>query len=536
MTEVWAGYVRQSVHDEDDGDISEDTQRAAILRRVPEGAEVEWFVDLDLSGGNDQRPEYQRMLQSMTAGKLAGIAAYDDSRLNRDTLNSLMLYRACAERGVALRVDDSKLTAAQLFDDDGSLEALHVMRSSMSSAERKRIAKRMRAGARLEFDRGGPRGQDWFGYRTARDWSERRQAFLPRRSDGVTRDLEVVEEEADAVRHLFALLARHTLVETADILNAEGVVSPSGRGWSSGAVRAVWSNRWEYLGFVTLGRRGAKNAKRLGLDTERRPGRHPAIVTEEEFRDAVAGVESRRTGVGKPKQHHKTYLLSGVMFCQCGARMWGEPRYKTRPDGSKKLYRYYLCPISGRRGLKPDADGQAIVCHERAVPAEDAEAAVLAALESFVLPAAAIDEARDLLRARLKAPQPGLSDQKRKRLQTRLVQLRKQHGWGDISDAEYLAEKEATERELVLLPDNDKLVLFDRQRQIVVSMAENLRRATLEQRREFVLLLVERAVAAERTVQMVSWVPPARPFFGAEAAAVLGGGFLVPPGALLSLS
>ena len=168
MTEVWAGYVRQSVHDDDDGDISEDTQRTAILRRVPGDAELEWFVDLDLSGGNDQRPEYQRMLRAMTAGELAGIAAYDDSRLNRDTLNSLLLYRACAERGVALRVDDSQMTAAQLFNDDGSLEALHVMRSAMSTAERKRIAKRMRAGARLEFDRGGGRGCVWFGYETAR--------------------------------------------------------------------------------------------------------------------------------------------------------------------------------------------------------------------------------------------------------------------------------------------------------------------------------------------------------------------------------
>ena len=286
---------------------------------------------------------------------------------------------------------------------------------------------------------------------------------MPRRSDGVTRDLEVVPEEAEAVRRLFALLARHTLVETADILNAEGVVSPSGRGWSSGAVRAVWSNRWEYLGFVTLGRRGLRNARRLGLDVERRPGKHPPIVTEEAFRDAVAGVEGRRTGIGKPKQHHKTYLLSGVLFCRCGARLWGEPRYKRRRDGSVKVYGYYSCPVASRRGLKPD-EAREVECHERSLRADVADAAVLEALESFVLPAGAIDEARELLRERLRAPKPGLSDQKRKRLETRLVQLRKQHGWGDISDAEYLREKEATERELVLLPDNDKLVMFDRQR------------------------------------------------------------------------
>ena len=263
------------------------------------------------------------------------------------------------------------------------------------------------------------------------------------------------------------------------------------------------------MGFVTLGHSGRKSARTLGLDMERRPGIHPPILTEDVFQDAVAGVEGRRTGVSKPKKQHRMYLLAGRLFCRCGARMRGEPRISK----AGRLYRYYACPVSDKRGVKPNAAGDLMTCDQKRVPAEEAEAAVLERLATGVLRAEAIDAAREDLRTRLKAPKPGLSDQKRKRLQTHLQQIAKRFDWGEMPDDEYLREKEATERELVMLPDSDKLVLFDGQRKVITTMAENLSRATPEQRREFVLLFVERALAYDREVRKVQWTGPARPFF-----------------------
>src|SRR5205814_750999 len=145
-----------------------------------------------------------------------------------------------------------------------------------------------RDGSRQEFESGGPRGADPFGYKTARVWSERRQAFLPKRDDGVVRVLEVVPEEAEIVRRLFRELAHSTFAEVAERFNAEGVISPTADGWSAGATRAFWDRRWFYVGFVSLGHSGRRSARRDHLEIERRPGRHEAILTEDEFRDAVA--------------------------------------------------------------------------------------------------------------------------------------------------------------------------------------------------------------------------------------------------------
>jgi hypothetical protein len=107
-------------------------------------------------------------------------------------------------------------------------------------------------------------------------------------------------------------------------------------------------------------------------------------------------------------------------------------------------------------------------------------------------------------------------------LEKHLAQIRKRFDWGEIEDAEYLRDKEATERELALLPgSDDRLLLFDRHREIAVSMAENLAKATPAQRREFVTPLVERVVIRDRTVAQIEWVPAARPFMAATGLVVL---------------
>ena len=74
---------------------------------------------------------------------------------------------------------------------------------------------------------------------------------------------------------------------------------------------------------------------------------------------------------------------------------------------------------------------------------------------------------------------------------------------------------------LAELPDPNKLVAFDRNRHIMVTMAENIGKATRQQLAELVQLLVERVQAKGWMVEpeSIEWTPPARPFF--EPAALL---------------
>ena len=260
------GYIRRSVKKEDDADISDDVQRDVITRRVPPGAEIEWFIDSGghNSGFTDQRPGYQRMLAALRDGRLAGITAYDDFRLNRNSENAMALFRECASRAVLLRIDDNTMDVQQQYDDP-SQKTMYGMRSLFSEQVRAEMAKRNRKNARKEFDSGGATGLIPFGYRVVRNERSR-----PVRQNAA-RVLEIVPEQAAVVVRLFEELARSPLSEIAERFNAEGVLSPTMKGWSDGAVRAFWDRRGLYLGFVTLGHSGRRSARSLGLDMERRP-------------------------------------------------------------------------------------------------------------------------------------------------------------------------------------------------------------------------------------------------------------------------
>ena len=64
-------------------------------------------------------------------------------------------------------------------------------------------------------------------------------------------------------------------------------------------------------------------------------------------------------------------------------------------------------------------------------------------IATAVLPDSVIEEARSELRHRLDTPGTATAGRQRSRLQTRLEQLKKQHGWGDISDREYQSERDS---------------------------------------------------------------------------------------------
>jgi hypothetical protein len=184
-------------------------------------------------------------------------------------------------------------------------------------------------------------------------------------------------------------------------------------------------------------------------------------------------------------------------------------------------YRYYACPVSDGRGRWLGESGEQLTCDERRIRAEDAERVVLDAVRRLVLPPAVIESAREELARRLAVRTPDLTDAQRRRLRTRLENLRKQHEWGDLSDAEYRASRDEVERQLILLPDLSKIVDFDARRDVLVSMAENVERATPSQRRELVELRLERVEIAGRAVDDVAWTPAAAAFFEASAETVL---------------
>ncbi|HEY5520449.1 MAG TPA: hypothetical protein VIK08_07310, partial [Candidatus Limnocylindrales bacterium] len=152
-------------------------------------------------------------------------------------------------------------------------------------------------------------------------------------------------------------------------------------------------------------------------------------------------------------------------------------------------------------------------CRARRCPADPVEAEVLAAIARAVLPVAIIDVARAELRRRLEVPQVAVSGRQRARLLTRLEQLKKQHGWGDISDADYQGQRDAVRLALQDLPDDDRIRSFDAYRTRLLELPDAIAAASPARREELARVVVQQVVVRDRQVQSIDWTPLARPFF-----------------------
>ena len=190
----------------------------------------------------------------------------------------------------------------------------------------------------------------------------------------------------------------------------------------------------------------------------------------------------------------RTYLLRGKLHCACGTRMRGMAHVQR---GTER--RYYRCHSLG--------------CRSRRAPADLVEGEILAAISELALPDEVIQVAREELRRRLETPEAASVGRQRERLTKRLEQLKKQHGWGDLPDEEYMAKRDAVKATLATLPDGDRIASFDAFRAQVLALPQAIAVASPARREELCQLVVDRVVVRDRVIERIEWTPAARPFF-----------------------
>jgi hypothetical protein len=122
-----------------------------------------------------------------------------------------------------------------------------------------------------------------------------------------------------------------------------------------------------------------------------------------------------------------------------------------------------------------------------------------------------------------------VAGKQRARLHTRLEQLKKQHGWGDLTDAAYQAERDATRTLIAELPDGDRILAFDAYRVRVLALPAAIAAASPARREELCQIVVERVMVRDREVETITWTPPARPFFEKRQRACPQGGLSTHP-------
>ena len=240
---------------------------------------------------------------------------YKLDRLGRSLLVIVDAHDRLQEVGVALR------SATEPIDTSNpSGRLIFQMLASFAEYDRGTIRERTQAGLHRAYRNGRHMGPVTFGYRAS-----------PK-----DRRLEVVEEEAEVVRQIFANIAGgSTLYAEAKRLNTLGIQPPS---WKYASTKTP-ATKWREPTLRLIARQTAySGVPEVKLSTgEVVEQKVPQIVAPELQQRALTRLEeNRRYSGGRP---HRKYLLTGLITCAvCECSCVG----KITGSRSKK-YPYYRC-------------------------------------------------------------------------------------------------------------------------------------------------------------------------------------------------
>ena len=254
---------------------------------------VEVYEEPGVSGKDDQRPAFQRMIRDARAGNFNVILTHKLDRFSRSILDVLTYLRDLNEWGVAY------VSATEHFDFStpmGKMQ-LHIM-AALAQWYLDNLSQEITKGKKARAEAGYWNGDLAFGYY---------------RTDA--RTIKINEKEAEAIRLAFKLCAAgsHSYVEIAQVLNQAGY-HPHGKGKRAGrpftksSIRALLMNRF-YLGYAKY--RRPEGWKQFDYF----PGQHPAIIDQELWDRTQSAIRSRHTRRRTITHKMHVYPLTGLLVC-----------------------------------------------------------------------------------------------------------------------------------------------------------------------------------------------------------------------------
>ena len=313
-------YIRLSKEDENEGPSESVTNQKSLLDEFVKKhrlAVYDVYVDDGWSGTNFDRPDFQRMIGDIEAGKVNMVITKDLSRLGRDyIMTGHYMERYFPEKRVRyISLLDGIDTGVESTAND-----ITPFRAIMNDMYAKDISRKIKSVKRDKQRKGQfIGGKPVYGYR-----------MHPTEKNKIVVD----EEAAVVVRRIFAMaLDGMSCRKIAAKLNKEGVPTPAAYAglpvpnpgpytglWSSERISEMLQNE-TYIGNMVQGRSvkiSYKSKKCLKQDRENWvvvEGTHEPLIDTETFHKVRMLVDSRR----HTRSRTYDFLLKGMIFChECG--------------------------------------------------------------------------------------------------------------------------------------------------------------------------------------------------------------------------
>lgn len=465
------GYVRVSTLKDSQKDSPEHQESFIRKHASMMGMDIDRvYIDTSSATSIVDREDVQQIIQDAQRGELRTLFFTALSRFSRDQLDAITMKR--------ILVNICKVRVVSIEDgyDSGIKddELMFGIRSAVNQNSSKDTDTASRRGIRESAEKGNYIGSiPPLGYKKV--------------LDGTRKTLEIVPDQAEIVRMIFALYVNEGMGEKAIVNylngdNGEREPIPSYKGgvWGLSSVQRIIQNE-VYTGYNVYGRhtievayndihnlmdRGKKLVQKPKSEWQRsKEQTHPAIISRELFEQAQ-DIRLIRGGGERGGRRAFVNVFAKMMFCRdCGSAMVTMSS-KTK-NKSGKEYRYLMCSRRRRTGVIGCKNGKWI-------PYNDVRDDL-------------INEILNRAKARYAALTNGTSDisvdeinkdfdKEKRKLEKRvednrklLFEIRRQNMLGEIDGGQYEFEKSQYEQEIV---DADK--------QLSIIKAKQQQRADIE--------------------------------------------------------
>ena len=332
-----AAYCRVSTDDEDQLN-SYRVQKDYYTRYIANNEKWEYvdvYADEGITGTQvKKRDEFLRMIKDCEKGKIDMILTKSVSRFARNIVDSLSYVRKLKAMGIAIYFEEQNINS--LKEDSETYIGIY---SVMAQSESENISANVKWGISKRMENGTYcSNMNMFGYRR----------------DKITKEITIVESEAEVVRWIFNLfLDGKSALQIKNWLEENGIKTFYGKSvWQTTSILAILQNE-KYCGDVMYQKTYCVDCltKKKKVNNGQKTkylvvNDHPAIIPRDIFKAAMAEFARRNALRSKSDntiscrgRYSAKYVLSELLICEeCGSHF----RRKTnkKKDG---VHHYWRC-------------------------------------------------------------------------------------------------------------------------------------------------------------------------------------------------
>ena len=403
-------YVRYSSHSQRDVSIEQQIRYCKVFAERQGIQIVNIYEDRALTGTNDNRPGFQKMIHDAERSNWDYVIVYTLDRFARNRYDSAVYKRQLKNLGIKV------LSAMENISDDPSGVLMESLLEGLAEYYSAELSQKIKRGNYDNAMKCKANGSLPLGY--------------VRGADGC---FAIDDAEAAIVQEVFQRVANaEPFVEIIEDMNARGIRTKKGKPWSKSTFNTMLSNE-RYLGIYIYG-------------DVRIPGGVPQIIPQSLFNAVQERIHTKGNprSNGTPQRRRRegsTYLLTGKLFCgNCKEPMIGI----SGKSQAASPYYYYTC-----KGKREKHD-----CDKKNVPREHIETVIATALKDTMLTGTAIQALAD---AAIEYQEKNVSNLEKDTLQNRLSDIQRslknllsaiEAGIITSTTKDRMAELEAEQRQL----------------------------------------------------------------------------------------